>query len=244
MNELIRITKNGTGQDVVSARELHKFLEVKNHFTQWFDDNKTMLDESVDYKAIKVYLTHENGVGGIYSKDYAVTLDCAKELAMLSRVEKGKQARKYFIECEKIAKDIQETNPRVPKTFREALLLAAEQQEVIEKQILRIEVMKPKEQFYDQVTGSETCFDMADVAKVCNLGIGRSTLFQFLRDNKILRKNNTPYQQNIDNGYFRVIESKYNKPDGSVNINLKTVVYQKGIDFIVKRFVGRNVKAM
>jgi len=104
-----------------------------------------------------------------------------------------------------------------------------------------IQSMQPKALFFDQVTGSEDCFDMADVAKVCNLGIGRNTLFQFLRDNKILRENNTPYQNYVDCGYFRVIESKYNKPDGSVNINLKTVVYQKGIDFIIKRFVGRKL---
>lgn len=106
---------------------------------------------------------------------------------------------------------------------------------------IKIEEDKPKVVFFNQVTGSETCFDMADVAKVCDLGIGRNTLFQFLRENKILRDNNTPYQQFIDSGYFRVIESKFNKPDGSVNINLKTVVYQKGIDFIIKRFIGRSL---
>lgn len=104
-----------------------------------------------------------------------------------------------------------------------------------------IETLTPKAEFFDQVTGSKDCYDMIDVAKVCNLGIGRNTLFLFLRENKILRENNTPYQQYIDSGYFRVIESKYNKPDGSININLKTVVYQKGIDFIIKRYVGRNL---
>lgn len=104
-----------------------------------------------------------------------------------------------------------------------------------------IEAMTPKAEFFDQVTGSKDCHDMADVAKVCNLGIGRNILFQFLRENKVLRENNTPYQQYIDCGYFRVIESKFNKPDGSVCISLKTVVYQKGIDFIIKRYIGRKL---
>jgi len=129
----------------------------------------------------------------------------------------------------------------LPKTYGEALLEAGRLALEVENKNKQIQAMKPKADFFDQVTGSSSCFDMADVAKVCNLGVGRNTLFQFLRDNKILRDNNTPYQQFIDSGYFRVIESKYNKPDGSVHISLKTVVYQKGVDFIIKRFVGRNI---
>jgi len=129
----------------------------------------------------------------------------------------------------------------LPKTYGEALLEAGRLALEVENKNKQIQAMKPKADFFDQVTGSSSCFDMADVAKVCNLGVGRNTLFEFLRNNKILRDNNTPYQQFIDSGYFRVIESKYNKPDGSVHISLKTVVYQKGIDFIIKRFVGRKI---
>lgn len=232
MNELIKVTEKD-GKQLVSARELHNFLEAGSDVSTWFKNQaeRAMLDEGSDFTQI-----NGKSQGGRPSKDYALTLSSAKEIAMLNGGEKGKEARKYFIECEKIAKDLIEINPKVPTTFREALLLAVEQQETIEKQILQIEVMKPKEVFYDQVTGSDTCFDMADVAKVCDLGIGRNLLFQFLRENNILRENNTPYQQFIDNGSFRVIESKYNKPDGSVNISLKTVVYQKGVDFIIKKY--------
>ena len=46
--------------------------------------------------------------------------------------------------------------------------------------------------------------------------------------------NNAPMQKYIDNGWFRVVESKYNKPDGSVHISFKTVVYQKGLVGIKK----------
>lgn len=229
--ELIKITEKD-GKQLVSARELHSFLEVDTPLSIWMP--RMMEYGFEDGKDFVTFLLESTG--GRPRTDYALTLDCAKEISMIQRTDKGKQARRYFIEMEKIAKDLQEINPRVPKTFREALLLAAEQQEVIEKQAVQIEVMKPKEQFFDQVTGSSTAFDMADVAKVCNLGVGRNTLFQFLREQKILRDNNTPYQQYIDCGYFRVIESKYNKPDGSVHISLKTVVYQKGVDFIIKKF--------
>ena len=117
-----------------------------------------------------------------------------------------------------------------------------EAQKVIELQTALIANMAPKAEFYDAVTGSSDAVDIGSAAKVLNLGIGRTKLFQFLRDEKILQRNNQPYQQFIDAGHFRVIESSYNKPDGSTHISLKTVVYQKGIDFIRKRYNSTNFK--
>lgn len=67
------------------------------------------------------------------------------------------------------------------------------------------------------------------------MGIGRTRLFELLRDEGVLMKNNQPYQKYIDSGYFRVIESSYQKPDGSTHVSFKTVVYQKGVDFIRRK---------
>lgn len=99
----------------------------------------------------------------------------------------------------------------------------------------QIEMMKPKADFYDQVTGSSDAIEMKEVAKVLNFkGLGRNNLFELLRKTNILDKNNIPYQQYVDSGYFRVIESKWNDAFGDTHINLKTVVYQKGVDYIRK----------
>ena len=109
------------------------------------------------------------------------------------------------------------------------------QAEQIEQQTALIELQKPKVEFYEAVTGSSDTIDISSVAKVLNIkGFGRNNLFEFLRDKNILMQNNQPFQTFVDRGYFRVIESKYNKPDGSSHINLKTVVYQKGLDYIRK----------
>ena len=124
---------------------------------------------------------------------------------------------------------------QIPQTYSEALMLAAKQAEQIEQQTALIEAQKPKVEFYEAVTGSSDTIDIASVAKVLNIkGFGRNNLFEFLRDKNILMQNNQPFQTFVDRGYFRVIESKYNKPDGSSHINLKTVVYQKGLDYIRK----------
>lgn len=97
------------------------------------------------------------------------------------------------------------------------------------------EQLKPKAEFFDAVTDSKDAIDMAQVAKVLNYpGIGRNKLFEILRDNNILQQNNQPYQKYIDNGCFRVIEQKYEVRPGETRINIKTLVFQKGVDYIRK----------
>lgn len=105
----------------------------------------------------------------------------------------------------------------------------------------RIEQMQPKEEFYDAVTGSSDTIDMRTVATVLNLGIGRNKIFEILRNNKVLDSKNTPYQAYIDRGYFRTVETSYVKNDGMVFINIKTVVFQSGLNFI-RKIVTNNLK--
>ena len=94
--------------------------------------------------------------------------------------------------------------------------------------------MLPKADFYDAVIESSDTIEMATVAKILNVGIGRNRLFEVLREQKVLRDDNTPLQYYVDLKWFKCVESKYTKPDGGVFVNVKTVVYQKGIDGILK----------
>lgn len=102
--------------------------------------------------------------------------------------------------------------------------------------------MLPKAEFYDAVTGanSRSTHEIGLVAKIINYdGVGRNRLFEILRDEEILRGDNTPYQRYIDAGWFRVIESRYTKPNGDVWVNTKTVAYQKGVAGI-KRILDKR----
>ncbi|MCK8493554.1 antA/AntB antirepressor family protein [Spirosoma sp. RP8] len=98
MKELIAITTGGQGSPVVSARELHRFLGNRRQFADWIKNRirQYELVEGQDY--ISVSQNSENGGRMI---EYALTLDTAKELSMVERTPKGKQARQYFIDCEK-----------------------------------------------------------------------------------------------------------------------------------------------
>lgn len=143
---------------------------------------------------------------------------------MMSGGEKAHQIREYFIKVEKAW-----NSPE--KVMARALQIA---QKEIANYKNQIALMKPKADFFDQVASSKDAIDIGTAAKVLNLGIGRNKLFEILRQEGILMSNNQPYQKYIDRGYFRTIEQKYNKPDGSVNINIKTLVYQRGLNFIKK----------
>ena len=92
----------------------------------------------------------------------------------------------------------------------------------------------PKVEFYHDVTGSDNAIDMATVAKVLNRGIGRNRLFAFLRDEGVLDSRNIPYQRFVDMGWFRLVETKWQKPNGDWQIGIKTVVFQKGVEGIAR----------
>ena len=95
--------------------------------------------------------------------------------------------------------------------------------------------LQPKADFFDAVADSKSAIELGTAANVLGIkGIGRNKLFYILREKKILKDNNEPYREYIDRGYFRTIEQKYSKPDGTICISIKTLVYQRGLDFIRK----------
>lgn len=118
MNELIKLhlqTMNSNTVETVSARTLHEFLESKQDFSTWIKNRieKYEFVENADYLLHK--FVEQTPSGAKHKIDYYVSLDMAKELAMVEHNEKGKLARKYFIECEKRLKQ------ELPTSYLEAL---------------------------------------------------------------------------------------------------------------------------
>jgi prophage antirepressor-like protein len=124
----------------------------------------------------------------------------------------------------------------IPKNFSEALRLAADQAEQIEQQKQALELAAPKVEYFDAVASSKTAVHMNEVAKTIDFqGIGRNKLFAFLREREILMNDNTPYQEYVDRGYFRLVQNKYNNSKGEVQIVFTTLVYQKGVQYIINK---------
>ena len=135
---------------------------------------------------------------------------------------------------------------KLPETYVEALeqlLTTAKENErlINENETFKAErdILIPKAEFFDAVTDSKQAIAIGDVAKVLDMGVGRNKLFEILRETKVLMPDNRPYQKYIDAGYFRVVEQKYQK-NGDTYINLKTLVFQKGIDFIRRKLEKEN----
>lgn len=222
MTELIKIeTKDGI--ETVKARDLHGFLNVSERYSRWWDRMIGYgFDEGSDYTPYQ--MVHPQN--GQEVTEHFMTFDMAKELSMLARSEKGKEARQYFIAVEKRAKEISKPQLTDDEIVYNAILIQQNKIKLLES---KIEEDKDKVQFFNDVTGSKDAVEMGKVAKLLDCGMGRNKLFEFLRNNGVLRQNNEPYQKYIDARWFRVIEQKFEKSPGEFSVNIKTLVYQKGV---------------
>ena len=99
MKELIKITEQN-GTKAVSARELYEFLGYnKAVWSRWYQKNiidNEFAFENIDYQTLNIMLN------GNETKDFALSIEFAKKISMMARTEKGEEARRYFIECEKL----------------------------------------------------------------------------------------------------------------------------------------------
>lgn len=156
-----------------------------------------------------------------------------EEQATLIKQEIQKHHNLVSRQIDTVSTEIEEN-----QVIENALLILRNREAELKQKLQNAEAIiaeqKPKVEFYDCVTRSDNAIDMAEVAKVLNCGLGRNQLFALLRSKHILDNKNQPYQQYVKSGYFKIVESKKELSDGSVIINLKTVVFQKGLDFIRK----------
>lgn len=236
MNELIKITEYN-GNQAVSARDLHKFLEVETRFDIWcnrmFDYGFT---ENVDYQHLYKNVQLPNGATRQVLDDYALTLDCAKEISMIQRSKKGKEAREYFIACEKRLR----AGISLPQNYKEALKALVQEVEAKERlqaqnelQAKELEKQAPKVAYYDEVLTSQSTYNANQIAK--ELGMSAETM------NKLLHKLEVQYKQggqwllyrpHQNKGYTKTVTHTYTNSQGQTCSRMSTVWTEKGRAFI------------
>lgn len=232
MNELFNVTTNGD-KLTLSARELHKELNVTDRFTRWFERmGEYGFEENIDFTSVKSSTLVNNGATREL-QDYRITLDMAKEIAMLQRNEKGKEIRRKLIELEKAW-----NSPE--KVMARALDIA---HKTIANLQIENEEMKPKAIFADAVATSNTSILIGDLAKLIKQNgtdIGQKRLFERMRNDGYLIKKgaskNTPTQMAMKKELFEVKERVISNPDGSTRITRTTKVTGKGQIYFINKF--------
>ena len=223
MNELIRVEINENDEQIVDAKELYEYLVFdRSQWSRWY--KKNILDDEL-FVENSDYITLDIMSNGNQTKNFIMKIDMAKELCMLARTERGKMARKYFLEVEKAWNDPTMILARANKI----------QQKQIEEFKSNLLELKPKAEFYDDVHSTLNTIDMATVAKVLNFkGVGRNKLFEVLRGEGILQYDNSPYQIYENKGWFKLILGTRVNQCGEKLMTKKTVVYAKGMEEIAK----------
>lgn len=178
MEEIIKITEHN-GKRAVNARELHQFLESKYQFANWIQERITKYGfvENQDYEVFKENLKNSNG--GRPQIEYALSVDMAKELSMVENNEKGRLARKYFIECEKIAREVAVASYQIEDPIKRAERWIEEQKE---KKALEAknQEMQPKAQYFDELVERSLLTGFRDTAK--ELGLKQGEFIKILID--------------------------------------------------------------
>lgn len=240
MNELIRIDYSNAERPTVSGRELHQFLGIETPYKQWFD---RMLEygfsEGESYCTI--LCNRSDGLPGKPLTDHQLTVPMAKELCMIQRNDRGKQARQYFLAVEEqwnspdavMQRALSIANARVERLRGEKLALQADN-----------DAMRPKALFADAVCASSTSILIGDLAKLLQqngVQIGQNRLFEWMRRNGYLigrhgSNRNMPTQRAMEMGLFVVKETAVTHSDGHVSVSKTPKVTGKGQVYFINKF--------
>ena len=226
MDELIKIEVNENQEPVISGRALHEFLEVKTSYKDWFPRMVEYgFTEGTDFCSIL-----SESTGGRPATDHAIKLDMAKELAMIQRTEKGKQARQYFIQIEKDYNSPEKIMARALQIAEKELSTLRLECKVQSQQIAEL---KPKVSYYDLVLQCKDLLSMTEIAK--DYGMSAKSMNSKLHELGVQYKQSGIwflYAKYQDKGYTQTKTQYYIKADGTQGVTTHTYWSQKGRLFL------------
>lgn len=236
MKELIKIDRQevaGKSIQTVNARDLHAFLESKQQFADWIKNRikKYSFTENADFTVIHNSMNNHDGRPAV---DYHLSLDMAKELSMVERNAKGKEARLYFIECERVALQAPAVDPikvlNDPAAMRGLLLTYSEKVLSLEATVAE---QAPKVEALDRIAGADGLHNITNTAKA--LQVKPSALFSWLSANqwiyrRVGGKSWVAYQQRIQQGFLtHKVHTVVSETDGTAQVYERVMVTAKGM---------------
>lgn len=215
-------------QQLVSARDLHKALEIKARFSLWVKQNFKDFEEGTDYEGVSVNTPYNQAYPDKLQElqDYAVTIDMAKELCMMSKTPKGKEVRQYFIQVEKnwnspemiIQRALEISNARIQE-------LQAQNKSLT----LQLEESNKKASYLDIILGTPDLLVTTQIA--ADYGYSARTFNQLLKEVGIQHKVNGQwilYKAYMGKGYVQSKSFAFKDRKGHDRSKPSTYWTQKG----------------
>ena len=238
MTELIKVQERD-GEQLVSGRELHKFLESSERFSKWWERMVGYgFEENKDYTLYqKVHPQNKQEI-----IDYLMKISMAKEISMLQRNEKGKEARSYFIKCEEAWNSDEIVMARAILIQNKKILGYKEKIDILEK---KIENDAPRVSFAETIEKASDCLLVREFSKLIateGIHLGEKKLYRWFREKGFILKNSTePTQTAVQKGLFKVAERVVKAVTGDI-ISTTTRITGKGqvyfLDLLKKEFLS------
>lgn len=248
MNELIKIEINENGEQLVSARELHKFLEVKTKFKDWFPRMcEYSFIENKDYIAMAQKRATAQGNETTYM-NYLMKISMAKELSMIQRNAKGKEAREYFIKCEEawnsdemiMARALQIQNRKII-TYKKQIEELEYSNQLKDQQIAEF---KPIKDYVDTILASPDALAISQIA--ADYGMTGAELNKVLHEKGVIKKIGGQWllcKKYLGKGYTQSKTYSYKTVFGLDKTNVSTYWTQKGRLKIHEILTSMDIKA-
>lgn len=238
MTELIKVQERD-GEQLVSGRELHQFLESSERFSKWWERMVGYgFEENKDYTLYqKVHPQNKQEI-----IDYLMKISMAKEISMLQRNEKGKEARSYFIKCEEAWNSDEIVIARAILIQNKKILGYKEKIDILEK---KIENDAPRVSFAETIEKASDCLLVREFSKLIateGIHLGEKKLYRWFREKGFILKNSTePTQTAVQKGLFKVAERVVKAVTGDI-ISTTTRITGKGqvyfLDLLKKEFLA------
>lgn len=241
MKELLKINYEAE-QPTVSARDLHEALEIRERFSLWFSRYVDVFEKGTDYQSVGKPTVVNNGAKRVLD-DFLLSTDMAKHISMMTKTEKGKIMRQYFIDLEKAWNTPEQVMARALKLADKTIdTLKEDNKKLIDEN----EKMKPKAIFADAVKASTSSILIGDLAKLLRqngVDIGQKRLFEYLRNHGYLIKRkgsdwNMPTQKSMNMGLFEIKESTHIDGNGCNIVTRTPKATGKAQIYFVNKFVG------
>ena len=229
MNELLKVEVNENQEQVISGRELHMFLDIGTEYAKWFERMcEYGFREGEDFNSVKIDEVRQEGNRTVKRQlvNHIMKLDMAKELCMLARNEKGKQARHYFLEIERDWNSPEKVMARAlniaNNTINNLKLENSMQKQMIAE-------FKPVKEYVDTILSSTDTVTVTQIA--ADYGLSAKALNKILFEEGLIHNVNKQwilYKKHMNKGYTKSETIDVKRADGSTKVVMNTKWTQKG----------------